>query len=117
VSNIPEEELPYYYNAASVFVLPSLYEPASIALLESLTSEIPTIASRVGGIQEMMKDTGIYVKPKDSAGIAKGIEWIMKNKKATEKLSEKGRKLMVKEHDWNNIAKEYETLFEGLIRN
>jgi glycosyltransferase involved in cell wall biosynthesis len=115
VSNIPESRLPYYYNAATMFALPSLYEPASIALLESLTTALPTVASKVGGIPEMMKDTGFYAAPKSSTALRDKIEYIMENRKRSEQLAQKGRRLMMKEHDWDNISKQYETLFESLV--
>lgn len=115
VSGIPEEELAYHYNTASVFVIPSLYEPASIALLEALASSIPTVASRTGGIPEMMKKTGLYVRPKDSKGIGRGIEALLDKKVDTCKLARDGRQLMIREHDWDKIAGQYETLFESLL--
>lgn len=115
VSNIPEVKLPYYYNAASIFTLPSLYEPASIALLESLTTALPTVASRVGGIPEMMKNTGCYSQPRSSAALKNSIEYILRNRKRSGSLARKGRKLMIKEHDWDRISKQYETLFESLV--
>ena len=115
VSGLTEKELSYHCNSASVFVLPSLYEPASIALLEALSSSIPAIASKTGGIPEMMKDTGYYVRAKDSVAIRKRIEYIMENRKSAERLAQKSRRLMIKEHDWDKIARQYEALFESLL--
>ncbi|MGC8478891.1 MAG: glycosyltransferase family 4 protein [Candidatus Micrarchaeia archaeon] len=115
LSNISEEMLPYYYNAASVFALPSLYEPASVALLEALASKVPAVASRIGGIPEMMKDAGRYCKPNDSEDLAKKMESALEEKSLSLRLSEKGRRLMKKEHDWNKIANKYEALFKNIL--
>lgn len=115
VSNIHERLLPYYYNVASVFSMPSLYEPASMALLEGLSCQLPTIATRIGGIPEMMKNTGYYVQPKSVDGLANRIESIMGNRKRAERMAREARALMVKEHDWNRIVRRYEELFLGLL--
>ena len=114
LSDVREEMLPYYYNAAKVFVLPSLYEPASIALLEALASETPVVASKVGGIPEMMRSTGRYVAPRDSTGIAESIIDALEDRKRSERLAKEGRRLMEKEHDWDKIANKYETLFRKI---
>ncbi len=57
--------LPLYYNASDVFVLPSLTEGHSMALLEALASGLPIVASRVGGNVETVEErkTGILVTP------------------------------------------------------
>lgn len=108
LKGIDERMLPFYYNSADVFALPSLYEPASMALLEALASEVPTVASKVGGIPEMMKDCGVYSLPKDQDSIQNGIERLLSSKKEAARKAAKGRRLMEKEHDWDRIATAYE---------
>ncbi|MEM3227730.1 MAG: glycosyltransferase family 4 protein [Candidatus Micrarchaeaceae archaeon] len=115
LSNVEEEALPYYYNAADVFALPSLYEPASIAILEALASKTPVVASNIGGIPEMMKDAGRYSTPRDSESIASGIIDALEDKAESRRLAETGRRLMLKEHDWDTIANKYEALFRNCI--
>ena len=116
MSGISESDLPYYYNAADAFALPSLYEPAGLELLEALSSETPSIATRIGGIPEMMGPGGQYVEPKDINGIGERIEFVLGNRKKTAGMAAIGRKRMVKDHDWNKIARRYEELFEGAAR-
>ncbi len=116
VSGIPEGELPYYYNAARAFVLPSLYEPAGIALLEALSSETPAIATRTGGIPEMMGRCGLYTRPKDINGIGERIDFVLSNGARAAKMAAAGRRRMVERHDWNRIARRYEELFEMATR-
>lgn len=111
VNGISEEMLPYYYNVGRVFALPSLYEPASLVILEALSCELPCIASRVGGIPEMMLNCGMYSEPRDVKGIKKGMSFLLDDRKKAMEFAERGRKLMVKLHDWDKIAKQYEKLF------
>jgi glycosyltransferase involved in cell wall biosynthesis len=115
-SGIPENEMPYYYNMSSVFVSASLYEPASISIMEALASGIPVVATKVGGVPETMKGRGIYVKPRSINGIKRGIERFIDNQKEARRIGMKGRELMIKEHDWNLISKKYETVFESTVR-
>ncbi|MCL4379512.1 MAG: glycosyltransferase family 4 protein [Candidatus Marsarchaeota archaeon] len=117
LNDIPEREMPYYYNTASVFVSASLYEPASLAVMEALASGVPVVATRVGGVPEMMGGCGTYVRPKSVSGISKGIERALSNPKRAMRLANDGRKLMIKEHDWDAISREYEHRFEAVLRN
>ncbi len=117
MSGIPEKEMPYYYNTANVFVSASLYEPASLAVMEALASEVPVVATKVGGVPEMMGGCGTYVRPRSVSGISKGIERVLSNQKRAARLANDGRKLMVREHDWDTISKEYEHRFEAVLRN
>ena len=61
-----------YISAFDVFVLPSIYEAFGIALLEAMAMEKPIVASRVGGIPEIVEDgiSGLLVPPRDSGALA-----------------------------------------------
>lgn len=116
INGIDEDTLPCYYNAADVFVMPSLYEPASLAILEALSCELPCIATRVGGLPEMVGNCGLLVEPKDPKGIEENILYILNNKRRAASLGKSGRARMKRRHDWDRIAREYERLFEQTIR-
>jgi glycosyltransferase involved in cell wall biosynthesis len=116
VTNISEEDIPLYYNLSSAFVMPSTYEPASVALLEGLSSGVPTIASRVGGIPEMMKDGGLYVRPRKVEDIERQLRNVFNGKADINENVKKGRKIIIKEHNWDDIAKTYEKLFEETVK-
>ncbi|MEM0154355.1 MAG: glycosyltransferase family 4 protein [Methanothrix sp.] len=114
---IEEKDLPYYYNAADMFVFPSLYEPAGMAMLEALSCGTPTIATRVGGIPEALKDYGEYIKIKDVKSITDAIVNVSSDIGHYRKLALECRKDVIeKEHDWDTIAKMYEEAFEQALR-
>jgi len=117
VSGIGERMMPYYYNAADIFVSSSLYEPASLSVMEALGSEVPVVATRVGGVPEMMGDCGLYMRPRSISGIKERIKEIIKNTATAKKRSGEGRELMLKEHNWDEIAARYEQLFGSVLRN
>ena len=117
VSGIEEKMMPYYYSAADLFVMPSLYEPAGLALLEALACETPALATNIGGMPEMMGPEGHYIRPKSSDDIYNGIRKFMAERGQFAKAAKGIRARVVKRNDWDKIAKSYETLFESIIKS
>ncbi len=111
-----EDIMPYYYNASDMFVLPSLYEPFGMALIESLSSELPTIATKIGGIPEIMGNNGLYIKPNSHIDIYNKMTYAYKQIDVMSKKSEEARKRIIKKFDWNLISKKYESLFYDLVK-
>jgi glycosyltransferase involved in cell wall biosynthesis len=109
-------ELPYYYNTCDAFSLPSLYEPAGLALLEAMSCELPSVISNIGGMPEMAGNCGIYTEPKDYRGIKEKLIFALENEKEVKKIVKRGRERVIKYHDWDDIAKKYEKLFSGIIK-
>lgn len=116
VGGVPLNKVRYYYNAVDVFALPSTYEPAGMAVLESLSSEVPTTASRIGGIPEMVGDCGFYSKAKDERSIYNKLKLLLDGGREVKSRARKGRERMIREHDWNKISKEYEELFYSIVK-
>lgn len=75
------ENASQYLKAYDIFVLPSITEALPYVLLEAGSSEIPIIASNVGGVPEVIQDseTGILSRAKDSKDIAHAIMYIINN--------------------------------------
>ena len=115
LSDIDEKNLPYYYNAADAFVFPSLYEPAGLAGLEALSSGIPVIASKAGGIPEMLKDHAIYVKPRSKNGIVSALKKLSSARWGIPDVK-RVRDFVREEHDWRKIAKEYDASFQKILK-
>ncbi len=114
---ISEQDLPYYYNAADIFVFPSLYEPAGMAMLEALACGTPTIATRIGGIPEALQDYGEYIKIKDVKSITDATIKVSSDMQHYKDLALECRKNVIeKEHDWDAIAKKYEDVFGQALR-
>ncbi|MCL4387667.1 glycosyltransferase family 4 protein [Candidatus Marsarchaeota archaeon] len=114
---ISEQDLPYYYNAADIFVFPSLYEPAGMAMLEALSCGTPTIATGIGGIPEALKNYGEYIKIKDVKSITDATIKVFSDMQRYKKLALECRENVIKkEHDWDTIARKYEESFEQTLR-
>lgn len=80
VGYVNDEELPFYYSLADVFVLPSLLEGFGYPLAEAMACGTPVIGCAVGSIPEVIGDNGILVEPRDPDAILKAIEKILKNR-------------------------------------
>ncbi|MGC8652317.1 MAG: glycosyltransferase family 4 protein [Candidatus Micrarchaeia archaeon] len=116
LSGLSENELPAYYNLADTFVMPSLYEPAGLALMEAMACEVPAIASRVGGIPEVLGRCGMYIKPRDINMIYRKIRFAIENRDELTGLARCARRRVMANNDWDKIAKSYERLFSSTIR-
>jgi glycosyltransferase involved in cell wall biosynthesis len=81
-----------------------------------MSCELPVVASRVGGIPEIVDDCGVYSKPKDYESVRDGLGYIMGNERAVRRMVALGRKRMIRQHDWDRIAKQYESVFSGVVR-
>ncbi|ACV62495.1 glycosyl transferase group 1 [Desulfofarcimen acetoxidans DSM 771] len=82
-------DIPNLLAALDVFVMPSVTEGLSIAILEAMASSLPVVASRVGGIPEIVREgvTGILVPSRDEKALAKAVSELLNNE---EKASSMG---------------------------
>ena len=74
------------YNAADVFVLPSLSENLPNTIMEAMACGVPSIGFKVGGIPEMIdhKKNGYVANYKDAKDLADGIHWILNEADSSE---------------------------------
>jgi len=113
---IPIDELIRHYAGADVFVLPSYYEGQGLVLLESMACGTPVIATRVGGIPEVVTDgeNGLLVEPRKPEHLADAILKMIDDKELRIKLGKKGRETAVKKYDWKIIAEKMEKIYESV---
>ncbi len=109
---IPEEERIAHYAACDVAVFPSVYEPFGIVAIEAMSMEKPVVvgASGVSGMREIVATTGqdqcgFHVNPNDPTDIAWGIISALENSQKKQLLGQNGRKRVLKEFTWDEIAK------------
>ena len=113
IGYVKHDNLPRYYQKASIFVLPSLYEGMSNSVLEGMASGLPIITTNTGGTQELIHTNGIIIKKKSPESIKKALN-IMINNNLIKEYGENSRKLALK-MSWKNIAKQYYKMFKELI--
>lgn len=102
---IPQEEKVYWYNAAEVFVYPSLYEGFGLPPLEAMACGTPVIVSRAASLPEVVGDGGLLVDPTNPEAIAEALSRLLANPQEREKLREKGLQ-RAKMFSWERMARE-----------
>ena len=95
-------------------VFPSLVEPLGMFQIEAQYLEVPTIASRVGGIPETMLDqeTGFMVEAGNVQEWAKAIIWMLSNRAPAKEMAKKGKQMVVEKFSLNANTKSLISLFE-----
>ena len=90
------DDLKPHFARMDVFALPSLHEGVPLALLEAMAAGIPGVAARVGGIPEMIGDSGAarLVEGHDPATWANVLEDVLANPKAAAEMAERARQLV-----------------------
>jgi glycosyltransferase involved in cell wall biosynthesis len=76
---VPHDAIPGVLATADLLVLPSIYEEFGTVLVEALHARLPVVASRVGGIPEIIEDgvNGLLVEPGDPAALAAAIDTVL----------------------------------------
>lgn len=81
---------------SDLVVLPSLFEGLPVALLEAMAAGRPVIASRIGGVDELVEDdrNGLLVEPGDPAGLAQAIRALLADPERARRLAEAASELV-----------------------
>ncbi len=105
------------YQDARFVIVPSYYEPFGIVALEAMACARPVIASRVGGLEEIVADghEGWLVEAGDHLELAKRMAGLAADAAQRERMGRAGR-LKAQAFDWKHVAERMITLYEGLIR-
>ncbi|MCP4536814.1 MAG: glycosyltransferase family 4 protein [Chloroflexi bacterium] len=101
----PEQDLVTFYNAADVFVFPSLYEGFGMPPLEALACGTPVVCSNAASLPEVVGDAAITVDPYDVEAWTEAMHRVLTNASVKEELREKGLK-WAKQFTWERTARE-----------
>ena len=104
-----------FLGEAQFAVHPSLSEGLPNAVLEEMAAGLPVIASKVGGIPQLIEDgkTGILVPPGDAGALATAIDALAADPQLRSRLGSAARK-RVEEYRWDKSCDQYEALFNQL---
>ena len=109
-------KVPQALSELDIFVYPSWHEGFGRSIMEALAMEKAVIATKVGGIPDLIKDgdTGFLVEPHNSEALALKIKELLNNKELREKLGKAGREWVSKNFEWNQGIKKFAELLLGL---
>lgn len=121
---LAQPELKALLSSADLFICPSVYEPLGIVNLEAMACETAVLASRVGGIPEVVIDgvTGELVDYNGDGSIfekslSQSISMLMNNPQKLSEYAKAGRKRAVENFAWEKIADQTQALYRSVIAN
>ncbi|TVQ22549.1 MAG: glycosyltransferase family 1 protein [Leptolyngbya sp. DLM2.Bin15] len=114
---ISDEDLPLYYAAADVCVVPSHYEPFGLVAIEAMASSTPVVASDVGGLQYTVVpgETGLLAPVRDAAAFAQAIDQILSQPDWRDQLGRAARDRVVDYFSWDGVAIQLDRLYRKLL--
>ncbi|UJS17828.1 MAG: glycosyltransferase family 4 protein [Candidatus Jettenia sp.] len=94
------------YRNADVLVNPSFSESFGMSLVEAMATEVPVVATRVGGMTEVIEEdkTGILVEPGDAPALAAAILRLLANEEMRKSMGSAARKRAVELFSWDRIS-------------
>jgi glycosyltransferase involved in cell wall biosynthesis len=119
---ISAAELQAAYARARAFVLPSVFdargdtEGLGVVALEAMNHGTPVLASRIGGIPDIVEDgvTGLLVPPGDVEALAGALRRLLDEPGLARKLGEAGRRRLREQFSWEAITARWEAVYRGL---
>jgi glycosyltransferase involved in cell wall biosynthesis len=116
VGRIPREETLPYYQTADIFVLPSLNEGMSNAMLEALACGLPMITTRTGGADELVKEgeNGLFIEQANAQDVARALTVLCEDTELRQQMGKKSRAL-AETMSWQSVATQYSVLYQSIV--
>jgi glycogen synthase len=115
VGFVVHDRLPAVLAHADLLVLPSLYEELGTVLLEAMQAGLPIVASKTGGIPDVIEDeaNGLLVPPGDPEALARAIGRLLGDRSLACRLSE-GAQERGRGYDWEVLAERVLAVYRGV---
>jgi glycosyltransferase involved in cell wall biosynthesis len=111
---VPIETLRAFYQAASAFVFPSLYEGFGLPPLEAMACGTPVVCSHVSSLPEVVGDAALIVNPENVFDIARGMREVLLNDALRSELIERGLQ-QARQFSWERTAAQVLQNYEEII--
>jgi L-malate glycosyltransferase len=117
VGKQPQSQVREYLSVADLLLLPSQSESFGLTALEAMACEVPVIATRVGGIPELVEDggCGYLFEIGDVDGMAQAAVRILGDDSERERFGSRGREIAVSQFATEKIIPQYEELYRRVI--
>jgi glycosyltransferase involved in cell wall biosynthesis len=111
---VPDEALPWWYNAAALLVFPSLYEGFGLPVAEAMACGTPVIAANTSSIPEAAGKAALLFEPHDVAGLAERMDLLLADTAVSDPLRQQGP-LQAKQFSWERAGRETAVLYQNLL--
>jgi len=115
LENVNDFDLALLYNAASVFVFPSLEEGFGLPPLEAMACGVPVVASNTSSIPEVVGDAGILVPPLEVGEIMSAIQRVLADQELANELRIQGLERSAT-FSWHTVAQQTIAVYEKIAR-
>lgn len=107
VGNIPIDQVHNHYKKASIFCLPTLFEPFGIAFVEALSHSLPIIATNIGAVPDFVIDgkNGYLIHPNDVESLVKALLKLLEDPEKCQAFGAQGRLLAEARYNWHSVGK------------
>jgi glycosyltransferase involved in cell wall biosynthesis len=101
---------------ATLFVFPSLTEGMPVALMEAMSSGVPTVGFDVPGVNDLVVDgeNGFLVPPRDSKSFANAIISLVEDGRKRKRMSKSSREVIVRGYSWEKVLKEIDKVYNEI---
>ena len=111
---VPTEDIPAVYNAAKIFVFPTLYEGFGLPPLEAMACGTPTITSAVSSLPEHVGDAGVLVPPGDEAALSAALLELIEDDGKRQYLSNAGA-ARARSFTWEKTARATLEVYQHIL--
>lgn len=111
------DDVASFLSIFRVFVMPSHMEGLGTAVLDALAMQLPVVATRAGGIPEMVRDgvNGLLVPPRDAGALAEGIVSLLEDPKRARAMARAGYETVRREFDVETMVDQTRRIYEELL--
>ncbi|MBI4231695.1 glycosyltransferase family 4 protein [Candidatus Peregrinibacteria bacterium] len=110
-----QKNIPKILKSADIFCLPSRREAFGMVNLEAMISGLPVIASRTGGIPEVVSSAGILVEPENPNALSKALLLLIQDPTIRAELADVGKERVISQFSAKTMAEKYEKIYEKIL--
>lgn len=111
---IPADELCQFYNACSLFVIPSFYEGFGLVGLEAFACGAPVVSSRATSLPEVLGAASRYFNPNNHQEMARVMKKVLTDSDLREKMIESGYQ-RIEKFSWPRMAEETHKIYSRIL--
>lgn len=116
VGYVPQDDLPRWYQAADLFVYPSLYEGFGMPPLDAMASGVPVITSNAASLPEVVGDAALQVPPTDEAALADAIVRAVTDDALRAQMRARGL-VQAAQFSWEHTGRATTALYRALLKS
>lgn len=102
---VPDEDLPLWYNAASVFTFPSLYEGFGMPVVEAMACGTPVVVANSSSLPEAVGEAGLLFDPQNAAKLTDRLTAVLHNPDLAATMRDKGL-IQARQFNWEKAGRE-----------